>query len=70
MAVIAGVFEDRLDFSGNLYLGSDWRIPQLGPDELQSREQQESDSAESKQQAEVRNLWHGISLLIDKRRCI
>jgi hypothetical protein len=34
MAVIAGVFEDRLDLSGSLYLGSDRRIPELGPDEL------------------------------------
>jgi hypothetical protein len=66
MAVVAGVFEDRLDLSGSLYLGSDRRIPQFGPDELQSCEQQESNSAESKQEAEVWNLWHGISPLIDK----
>ena len=57
MAVIAGVFEDRLDFSGSFYLGTDRRIPQFGPDELQSREQQESNSAESKQQPEVRSLF-------------
>jgi hypothetical protein len=56
MAVIAGVFEYRLDLSRSLYLGINWWIPQLRPDELQSREQQESNSAESKQQAEVRNL--------------
>jgi hypothetical protein len=57
MAVIARVFEYRLDLR-SLYLGTDRWIPQLGPDELQYYEQQESDSAESKQQSEVRSLWH------------
>src|SRR5258708_29648698 len=70
MAVIAGVFEDRLDLSGSLYLGSDGRIPQFGSGEMQSCEQQEANSAESKQQTEVRGLWHGDFPIIDKLRCI